>query len=169
MTGGTLCERGYAYARDVAQYIYSKAGKAYSVIDRSATGAHVEIEIPAKYDAIRGLLRVMDKVLKVRGPASKPVVTHHVPDRMPFPDRRDGYEVMEVAPRRLKERRTVAPRGREKRRRAEGRDRRRDTVYLSGRGSLHEKDEEGRRQRRKEHGEPVIVYAEARPGRTSRC
>jgi hypothetical protein len=39
MEGGTLCERGHAHARDVAQYVYSKAGKAYSVIDRSATNA----------------------------------------------------------------------------------------------------------------------------------
>jgi len=53
-----------------------------------------------------------------------------VPDRRPSPDRRDGYEVMEVAPRR-----------REERRRAEDGDRRRDAVYVSGRGSLHEKDE----------------------------
>jgi hypothetical protein len=58
-------------------------------------------------------------------------------DWKPLPDRRDGYEV-EVAPRRRKERR------------AEGGDRWRDTVYLSGRDSLHEKDEKERRQRRKE-------------------
>ena len=51
----------------------------------------------------------MDHDLEAKGPASKPVVTHdrtyHVPDRRPLPDRRDGYEVMEVAPRRRKERR----------------------------------------------------------------
>jgi hypothetical protein len=61
-------------------------------------------------------------------------------------DRGDGYEVMEVAPRRREERTT------------EDGDRWRDTVYLSGRGNLHEKD--GRRQRRKKQGELVIVYAE---------
>ena len=139
---GTLCERGHAHARDVAQYVYSKAGKAYSVIDRSATDARVQI--PAKCDAIRELLKAVDQGLKVRGPASRLVVTHdrtyHVPDWIPLPDRRDGYEVMEVAPRRREERR----------RRAEGGDRRRDTVYVSGRGSLHEKGEKERRQRRKE-------------------
>ena len=61
---------GNAYARDVAQYVYSKAGKAYSVIDRSANDARVQIEIPAKCKAIQGLLR--------------PIITHHptyyVPD-----------------------------------------------------------------------------------------
>src|SRR2546421_3518485 len=55
----------------------------------------------AKCDAIRGLLKAVDQGLKVKGPASRPVVIHyrtyHVLDRRPLPDRRDGYEVMEVA------------------------------------------------------------------------
>ena len=46
VNGGTLCERGHAYARDVAQYVYSKASKAYSVVDRNAVDARVQIEIP---------------------------------------------------------------------------------------------------------------------------
>jgi hypothetical protein len=50
--GNTLCERGHAYARDVAQYVYCKAGKACSVIDRNATGARVQIEIPPRHDAV---------------------------------------------------------------------------------------------------------------------
>jgi hypothetical protein len=173
--------------------VETRAGKAYSVIDRSATDTLVQIEIPAECDAIRGLLRAVDKGLKLRGPASRPVVTHdqtyHVSDRRPLPDRRDGYEVIEVAPRGREERKRtecwgrrplpdrrdesevieVAPRGRKERRRTEGRDRGRDTVYLSGRGSLHEKDEKGRRQQRKEQGKPVIVYAEPRRGRMYHC
>ena len=160
MNGGTLCERGHAHARDVAQYVYSKAGKAYSIVDRNATDARVQIEIPAKCDAIRGLLKAVDHGLKVRGPAQRPIVSHdrtyHVAERRQLPDRRDGHEVMEVAPRR-----------REERRRAEGGDRRRETVYVpSGRGSLYAKDEEERRRRRMEQGEPVIVYAEPRRSRT---
>jgi hypothetical protein len=148
MQGDTLCERGHAHARDIAQYVYSKPGKVYSVTDRNATGARVQIEIPAKCDAIRGLLKAVDQGLKVKGPASRPVVIHdrtyHVLDQRPLPDR---YKVIEVAPRRREERR------------AEDGNRRRDTVYVLGRGSLHEKDEKERRQRRKEQGEPVIVYA----------
>jgi hypothetical protein len=42
----------------------------------------------------------------------------------------------------------VAPRKREERR-AEGGDWRREMVYVTGRGSLYEKDEEERRRRRK--------------------
>jgi hypothetical protein len=95
--------------------------------DRNATDARVQIEIPARCDAIRELLKVVDQGLKVKGPASRPVVIHgrtyHVPNRRPLPDRRDRHEVMEVAPRR-----------REERRRAEDGDRRRDTVYVTGRG-----------------------------------
>ena len=30
MNGDTLRDRGHAYARDAGQYVYSKAGKAYS-------------------------------------------------------------------------------------------------------------------------------------------
>jgi hypothetical protein len=156
MKGGTLCDRGHAYARDVAQYVYSKAGKAYSVVDRNANDARVQIEIPARCDAIRGLLKAVDQGLKVRSQALRPVVSHdrtyHVADRRQLPDRRDGYDVLEVAPRR-----------REERKRAEAGDRRRETVYVpSGRGSLYAKDEEERRRRRREQGEPVIVYAEPR-------
>jgi len=121
MKGGSLCERGNAYVRDVTQYVYSKIGKAYSVIDRSANDARVQIEIPAKCDAIRVLLKAVNQGQKVTGPASRPVVTHdrtvHLPDRRPMFDRRDGYEVMEVAPRE---------------RRTDGGDRRRDKIYVLG-------------------------------------
>ena len=178
--GGTLCERGHAYARDVAQYVYSKAGEAYSVIDRYATDARVQIEIPAKCDAIRGLLKAVDHGLKVRGPASRPVITYdqtyHVPDRRPLPDRRDRY-VMEAAPRRKAE---GGDRRLEERWRAKGGDRRQpdrrdgnklievaprrreESRSAKGRDGRQEKDKKERRQRRKEQDEPVIVYAESR-------
>jgi len=158
--GGTLCDRGHAYAKDVAQYVYSKAGKAYSVVDREDTNARVQIEIPPRCDAIRGLLKAVDQGLKIRSQALKPLVsqdrTYPVAERRQLPERRDGYDVLEVAPRR-----------REERRRAEGGDRRRESVYVpSGRGSLYAKDEEERRRRRREQGEPVIVYAEPRRSKT---
>jgi hypothetical protein len=80
----------------------------------------------------------VDQDPKVKGPAARPVLTHHrtyhMPDRRSLPDRRDGYEMMKVAPRR-----------REERRRAEGENWRQDTVYVPGRSSLHEKDEKERR------------------------
>jgi hypothetical protein len=157
MKGGTLCDRGNAYARDVAQYIYSKAGKAYSIIDRDVSDLRVQIEIPPRCDAVRRLLKAVDKGLKVRSQTLRSVVsydrTYPVAERKRLPEsRRDGYDVLEVAPQK-----------REERKRADGSERRRDTVYVpSGRGSLYEKDEEERRRRRREQGEPVIVYAEPR-------
>jgi len=78
----------------------------------------------------------------------------HVPLRRRIPEWRDEYDVLEVAPRRCEERRT------------KGGDRRRETVYVTGRGSLYEKDEGERRRRRQEQGPPVIVYAEPRRGKT---
>jgi hypothetical protein len=155
--GDTLCDRGHAYARDVSQYVYSKAGKAYSVIDRSTTDARVQIEIPAKCDAIRGLLKAVDHGLKIKSPALKPLIsqdrTYPVPERRQLP-RRDDYDVTEFTPRRHEERR-----------RSDGGHRRRENFYIpSGRGSLYAKDEEERRRRRREQGEPVIVYAEPRRG-----
>ena len=176
--GDTLCERGHAYAGDVVQYVYPQAGKAYSVIDRNATDARIQIKIPEKRDAIRELLKAVDHGPKVRRPAFRPVVSHdqnyHVPDRRQLPNRRDGYEV-EVASRRREERRKaeggdrrqlldrtdgywvmeVTPRRREERR-TEGGDRRRG-------------DEKEKRQLRKEQGKPVIVYAEPRRGKTYHC
>jgi hypothetical protein len=152
--GDTLCDRGHAYARDVAQYVYSKAGKPFSIIDRSTTDARVQIEIPAKCDVIRGLLKAVDHGLKIKSSALKPLIsqdrTYPVSERRRVP--RDDCDVTEFTPRRHEERR-----------RAEGGHRRRESFYIpSGRGSLYAKDEEERRRRRREQGEPVIVYAEPR-------
>jgi hypothetical protein len=154
MKGGTLCDRGRAYARDVAQYIYSEAGKVYSVNDCNTTDDQVQIEIPPQYDVVRGLLEAVDRGLKIRSQTLDPVIsfdqTYRYPLRRRIPERGDEYDVLKVAPRRGGERR------------AEGGDRRRETVYVTGRGSLYEKDEEERRRRRKEQGEPVAIYAEPR-------
>jgi hypothetical protein len=126
MKGDTLCERGNAYARDVAQYVYSKAGKAYSVVDCNATDACVQIEIPSRCDAVRGLLKAVDQGLKIKSQKLSPVMSHDrgylVPERRQLPERRDRYD--------------VAPRRREERKRVEGGNRRRDTVYDSGERQL---------------------------------
>jgi hypothetical protein len=76
----------------VGQYVYSKAGKAHSVIDRNASDARVQIEIPRGCDAIRGLLVAV--VSQDR--------TYHVPDRRHL---RDAYDVLEATPRGCEERR----------------------------------------------------------------
>jgi hypothetical protein len=53
-TGGTLCERGLAYARDVREYIFPKNGKSFSVVDGGP------IEIPAQLSVIRNLLKAIE-------------------------------------------------------------------------------------------------------------
>jgi hypothetical protein len=147
----TLCDRSHAYARDVAQYLSSKAGKAYSVIDRNATDGRVQIEIPPRCDAVRGLLKALDQGLKISSQKLSTVVSHDrtypVPERRRLLKQRDGYYVLEVAPRR-----------REERERVKGGDQRCDIVYVKE--SLY--DEEERRRRRREQGKPVIVDAEPR-------
>ena len=146
--GGTLCDRGHAYAKDVAQYVYSKGGKPYSSLDKSR-GSTVQIEIPAGCDAIRGLLKAVDRGFRAR--SQRPVISHDptypVSDRRPT-ERRSGYDVIEAAPRH-----------REERRREGGR---RETVYVPGRGSLYHHDEEERRRRYEREGNVQIVIAEPR-------
>jgi len=110
----------------------------------------VQIEIPARCEAIRGLLRAVDAGLRLS--RQKPVVSqdrnYYVQEReRPRPvERREAYDVMEVAPRRSKSYREEGNR--------------RDTVYVPGRGSLYRKDEEERRRRRREEGDVQIVYAQ---------
>jgi hypothetical protein len=175
ITDGTLCERSYGYARDITQYVYSKNGKTYSVIDRSATDARVQIEIPAKYNAIRGLLRVISEVLKIRGPVLKSVVTHdrtyHVPDRGPLPDRRDEY-IIKVATRRKK---AESENGRQPGRRNGNKlikvtpQRREESRNTKDGDRRQKKNKKERYQRRKKQDKPVIVYVKSRRGKPYHC
>ncbi|KAI4138189.1 MAG: hypothetical protein LQ340_008067, partial [Diploschistes diacapsis] len=48
--GGTLCPKGHQRALDVAQYVYGKAGQAYSVVD-SERNQRVQVEIPSECPA----------------------------------------------------------------------------------------------------------------------
>jgi hypothetical protein len=79
--------------------------------------------------------------LKIRGPASRPVVTHdriyYVFNWWPLPDRRDGY-VMEVAPRKRKA--EGGNRRREERWRADGEDRRREERWRADGGDRRQPD-----------------------------
>ena len=62
--GGSLCAKGHRRALDVAQYIYNRHGQAYSVVD--GTGyKRVQIEIPAKCEAVRSLLKAMERGLRL--------------------------------------------------------------------------------------------------------
>ena len=81
--GGTLCQRGHRRASDVAQYVYNKRGQAYSVVDREGNGASlVQIEIPAKAESLRSLLKAMERGLKVGSGVTeelrpRPIELHH--------------------------------------------------------------------------------------------
>lgn len=98
-----FCERGHAYARNVAQYVYSEAGKADSVVNRDTTDARVQIEIPVRCDAIRGLPKAVDQGLKIRSQKLSHVVSYGQAQRR-RPEWRDGDDVTELAPRRREER-----------------------------------------------------------------
>ena len=149
LDGRTLCNKGHAYANNVAEYLYLKAGTTFSELDRTVDRVPVQVEIPSEYDVVRDLLRALNAGLRKRRAA--PVISHdkhyYVPDRRPFPtERRRDYDVVEVEPRRRHQPETKREKSHKKR-----------TVYVPGRGSLYEEDQRERKQRKEE--EPVIVYA----------
>lgn len=90
LDGGTLCDRGHSLARDIARYIYSKRGRAYSIIDRESQSQRVQVEIPPKCSKVRELLEAVDHGLRVR--RSRPVVSHDKNYYVrPRPDKRSYY------------------------------------------------------------------------------
>ncbi|ETN39904.1 uncharacterized protein HMPREF1541_06130 [Cyphellophora europaea CBS 101466] len=152
--GGKLCDRGRMYAIDVAQYIYSKGGRPYSVIDKAAYGQRNEIEMPTEYAAVRELVRAFDKGLTLAS-KSKPVISQ---DRDYYVQSRD-YAPLEIE---------ITPYSRRERERYHD-DNRRKTVHFSDNsyhGSHYHADELARRERRRYEAEPIIILAE--PRRTSR-
>jgi hypothetical protein len=115
----SLCERGHQYAIDVAEYLYSKNGKAYSTLDR-ARNQPTLIKIPRDCHAVRALLLAIEdglrlnrkeKAVAVQEPRS-PIITY---DRTyPVPPRRSttqqplAYnEIIEREPRDMKRRRVI--------------------------------------------------------------
>lgn len=136
LAGGTLCDRGHRYAQHVATYVYNKAGKAYSTMDRDDGLAPTQMEIPVNYGAVRGLLMAMEHGLRVR---KSPVIsydrTYPVAPRVavaaPHPP---AQQIIEVPHRRHSTiHHAVA--------------RRSDKAYISGRGSLYASDMNDRHRR----------------------
>ena len=83
--GEGLCDKGFARAQSVAEYVYSKRGQAYSYVDLEGN-QRVQIEIPPGCSPVRDLLKVMEKGLLKRRP-SKPVSydsTYFIPARRPL-------------------------------------------------------------------------------------
>ncbi|KZF21027.1 hypothetical protein L228DRAFT_239916 [Xylona heveae TC161] len=76
--GKSLCERGHAYAIDIAEYMYSKAGQAYSTTDREDGNQPVQVEIPSDCEVVRELLQAMSDGLRLRrSPKTAPAVTSY--------------------------------------------------------------------------------------------
>lgn len=85
--GSTLCPRGHQKAIDVAQYVYSKGGQAYSQVDQERH-QRVQIEIPANCESVRQLLKALDRGLRVMRelPPTSYDRTYYVPARLSVPD-----------------------------------------------------------------------------------
>ena len=62
--GGTLCPRGHQRARDVAEYVCSRGGKIYSLLE-SEDGLQRQLEIPAELGSVRSLLIAMEHGLQI--------------------------------------------------------------------------------------------------------
>ncbi|KPI40105.1 uncharacterized protein AB675_11257 [Cyphellophora attinorum] len=146
---GELCDRGRAYAIDVAKYIYSKGGRPHSVIDKQAFGQRTEIEIPYEYEAVRLLVKAFDKGLQLT--SARPVVSQ---DRTYYIEPRDdGY--YEITGGR--------------RERYHDDSRRRRTVHFDSdadyHGSLYYADQQARKSRSWYNDEPIIIMANPRSSR----
>ena len=63
--GGRLCSKGHSRALDVAQYVFNRAGQAYSVVDLNGNRL-LQMEIPADCSVVRELLRALERGLYLR-------------------------------------------------------------------------------------------------------
>lgn len=152
--GRTLCVKGHQRALDVAKYLYSKGDRAFSLVDRESN-IRTRVEIPAGCEAVRGLLKAMERGLRLRRRA--PILSYD-----------ENYY---VAPRRIqtgdfqdaeRPRSTRKPflEPVEQPRRADREPQRREKPRHVGRGSLFEEDIRDR-ERQRQSRQPV--YYEAIP------
>ncbi len=65
LSGHSLCAKGLQRALDVTQYVFNKAGKAFSVVDLEGN-KRCEVEIPTDCDAVRQLLKAIERGLRLR-------------------------------------------------------------------------------------------------------
>ncbi|KAL8801669.1 MAG: hypothetical protein Q9182_004306 [Xanthomendoza sp. 2 TL-2023] len=154
--GGTLCSKGHQRALDVAQYIYNKGGRSFSLIDRD--GNHcVQVEIPANCEAVRSLLKAMERGLRLRRKV-QPVSydkTYNIPPRkVPSTCEYDTPQRPLREPRYIRKPslETVEPPPRVQQYRHQ--------KSTSGRGSLYEDD---MRERQRRYVERSPVYVKAAP------
>ncbi|KAF9886995.1 hypothetical protein FE257_010611 [Aspergillus nanangensis] len=138
----SLCARGHQYALDVAGYLYSKNGKAYSVINRELNQPTL-VKVPRTCRAVRDLLLAIEDGLRlqhIKEPVLAPIISYDptypiVPRRPAIQQAPVCTEIIEREPRSRKPRRVI--------------------VYPSprsspSRGSLYDSDEAERMERYKE-------------------
>ena len=110
--GRSLCERGHQYALDVAEYLYSKNGKAYSVVDRDLNQATL-VKIPRTCIAHRRLSVAVEKGLRLHrnDRLQTPVIsydqTYDIPARQPVQLPEPYHEIIEREPRAERRRRVI--------------------------------------------------------------
>jgi len=63
-----LCARGIERALVVNKYVFTRNGKAYSVGTHEDGYEQVRVEVPARYEAVRGLLRAVEEGLRLKQP-----------------------------------------------------------------------------------------------------
>ncbi|CAF9902889.1 MAG: hypothetical protein GOMPHAMPRED_000022 [Gomphillus americanus] len=86
--GSTLCPKGHELALMVAEYVYTRGGQSFSQVDRERN-QRVQIEIPANCEAVRLLLKAMDRGLRVMRRVPPPTSydrSYYVPARLSLPD-----------------------------------------------------------------------------------
>ena len=154
--GSTLCSKGHQRALDVAQYVYNKAGQAYSLVDREGN-QRVQIEIPVGCEVVRELLKAMERGLRLMKAA--PAVSYD--------------ETYYIAPRRAQSthewpaEREVRYARKPRLETAEppawyDRQQRREKPYYSGRGSLYEQDMKERERKFGRQQQPIYYTAAPR-------
>lgn len=185
----SLCDRGISLAKDVCNYLYAKGGKPFSIVDRQS-GDRVQVQIPAGMEAVSLLIKAISRgmVLKKK-PAvvvSRTVDADKI-ERTPYQSSRlesalksprpkeyteerryhDGpVEIVERAPRRQRVEQAYHSDRVGDRSRYERRERPMSVIYPEEkRGSLYQRDEEEKRQRRQYEREPIVIVAEPRPHR----
>lgn len=117
--GRTLCDRGHGYAVDVADYIYSKNGKAYSAIAREHNQSTL-IKVPRAFMAVRRLLLAVEEGLRLHRKQENqnrmaPIISYD--STYPIAPRRSStqqpiqyHQIIESQPRTPKRRRvTIYP------------------------------------------------------------
>jgi hypothetical protein len=99
--GRNLCAQGARHANMVRQYIYSKGGKLYSLVDYEQ-GETMQIEIPSDCEVIRDLMFAVGRGLRTQPQKARTVVVHNPVTRpQQAPLRRSATTntaVVEIAP-----------------------------------------------------------------------